>query len=245
MKTLKDYLSESETWMHTPAEGDDFAIELADGTLVESYIMETADDCILLDATPEIVAVLESWNLLSDQESDDTVILETMGYGTLVGENRGGNYEQMGYRKSTSDKFALLDRFLDAVILTTNNLKEAKKEAIEWAEHDDIETEVVDQATGQSIFSVDGYAGAEEHMDEAKYHGREVPLGKPMAGDVKKSKVYVKDPSTGNIKKVNFGDPNMRIKKTSPAHRKSFRARHHCENPGPRTKARYGSCRAW
>ena len=79
MKTLKDYLAESETWMHTPAEGDDFAIELADGTLVESYIMETADDCILLDATADIVAVLESWNLLSDQESDDTVILETMG----------------------------------------------------------------------------------------------------------------------------------------------------------------------
>ena len=92
-----------------------------------------------------------------------------------------------------------------------------------------------------------GYGGSmgEDDMDEAKYHGREVPLGKPMAGDVKKSKVYVKDPSTGNIKKVNFGDPNMRIKKSIPGRRKSFRARHHCENPGPRTKARYWSCRAW
>jgi hypothetical protein len=55
----------------------------------------------------------------------------------------------------------------------------------------------------------------------------------------------VRDPATGNIKKVNFGDPNMRIKKTSPAHRKSFRARHHCENPGSRLKARYWSCRQW
>jgi hypothetical protein len=82
-------------------------------------------------------------------------------------------------------------------------------------------------------------------VEEAKYQGREVPLGKPMAGDVKKSKVYVRDPATGNIKKVNFGDPNMRIKKTSPARRKSFRARHNCENPGPRTKARFWSCRAW
>jgi len=92
-----------------------------------------------------------------------------------------------------------------------------------------------------------GYGGSmgEDDMDEAKYHGREVPLGKPMKGDVKKSKVYVKDPSTGNIKKVNFGDPNMRIKKSIPGRRKSFRARHHCENPGPRTKARYWSCRAW
>ena len=170
MKSLKDYLAESETWMQIPAEGDAFGIELADGTLVESYILELADDSILLDATPDIMRVLESWNLLSEQESEDGVLLE-MGYGTL-GE-----------------------------------------------EDDDI--------------------------DEAKYHGREVPLGKPMAGDVKKSKVYVKDPVTGNIKKVNFGDPNMRIKKTSPAHRKSFRARHHCENPGPRTKARFWSCRAW
>jgi hypothetical protein len=87
--------------------------------------------------------------------------------------------------------------------------------------------------------------GGTNSTAEDKYHGREVKLGKPMKGDVKKSKVYVKDPKTGNIKKVNFGDKNMRIKKSSPSHRKSFRARHHCENPGPRTKARYWSCRAW
>jgi hypothetical protein len=84
-----------------------------------------------------------------------------------------------------------------------------------------------------------------ESLEEAEYHGRKVPLGKPMQGDVKKFKVYVKDPSTGNIKKVNFGDPNMRIKKSNPARRKSFRARHNCANPGPRTKARYWSCRKW
>jgi hypothetical protein len=84
-----------------------------------------------------------------------------------------------------------------------------------------------------------------ENINEAKYQGRTVSLGKPMKGDVKKSKVYVKDPSTGNIKKVNFGDKKLSIKKHLPKHRKSFRARHHCENPGPRTKARYWSCRAW
>ena len=81
-------------------------------------------------------------------------------------------------------------------------------------------------------------------LREAKYQGREVPLGKRMAGDVKKSKVYVKGPK-GNVVKVNFGDPNMRIKKSNPANRKSFRARHNCDNPGPRWKARYWSCRAW
>ena len=84
----------------------------------------------------------------------------------------------------------------------------------------------------------------DENLDEAEYRGRKVPLGKPMRGDVKKFKVYVRKP-TGNIVKVNFGDPNMRIKKSNPARRRSFRARHNCANPGPRTKARYWSCRKW
>jgi hypothetical protein len=84
----------------------------------------------------------------------------------------------------------------------------------------------------------------ESITQEAEYQGRKVPLGKPMAGDVKKSKVYVKNPQ-GNVVKVNFGDKKMRIKKSNPNRRKSFRARHNCSNPGPRHKARYWSCRAW
>ncbi len=85
-----------------------------------------------------------------------------------------------------------------------------------------------------------------EQLGEAQYQGRSVPLGKPMRGDVKKFKVFVRDPQTGNIKKVNFGDKTMKIKKSNPARRRSFRARHHCDtNPGPRTKARYWSCRKW
>ena len=84
-----------------------------------------------------------------------------------------------------------------------------------------------------------------EALEEAEYRGRKGKLNKPMRGDVKKFKVYVKDPKTGNIKKVNFGDPNMRNKKSNPKRRKSFRARHNCDNPGPKTKARYWSCRAW
>ena len=85
----------------------------------------------------------------------------------------------------------------------------------------------------------------EEQLEEAEYRGRKVKLNKPMRGDVKKFKVYVKDPKTGNVKKVNFGDPNMRIKKSNPKRRKSFRARHNCDNPGPKTKARYWSCKKW
>ena len=87
---------------------------------------------------------------------------------------------------------------------------------------------------------------------EAEYRGRKVKLNKPMQGDVKKFKVYVKDPKTGNVKKVNFGHggtsakgKTMKIRKNNPKARKSFRARHNCDNPGPKTKARYWSCRKW
>ena len=62
----------------------------------------------------------------------------------------------------------------------------------------------------------DMWYNEDEIMDEAEYQGRKVKLGKPMRGDVKKFKVYVRDPKTKNIKKVNFGDPNMKIKKSNP-----------------------------
>jgi|TARA_B100001094_G_C17774252_1_gene596562 hypothetical protein len=80
----------------------------------------------------------------------------------------------------------------------------------------------------------------------AEYQGRKVKLGKPFRtpDGPKKSSVYVKN-DKGNVVKVNFGDPNMSIKKDNPNRRKSFRARHNCANPGPRWKARYWSCRAW
>lgn len=74
----------------------------------------------------------------------------------------------------------------------------------------------------------------------ATYQGRKVTLNKPMKGDVKKFKVYVRG-ENGRVVKVNFGDPNMTIKKSNPARRKSFRARHKCSTPGPKTKARYWS----
>ena len=163
MKTLKEYIAESEHALENPIAGDNFAIELDDGTVIDTYIMEATNDSILLDSTPEILRVLEQWASLD----------------SMVAEN----------------------------------------------------------------------------INEAEYQGKNVTLNKPTRGDVKKFKVYVKDPGTGNIKKVNFGhggktarrlgQKTMRIKKSNPARRKSFRARHNCENPGPKTKARYWSCRAW
>ena len=98
---------------------------------------------------------------------------------------------------------------------------------------------------GYLAYSID-----EGNLFEAEYQGRKVKLNKPMRGDVKKFKVYVKDGD--KVKKVNFGHggtsakrPTMRIRKSNPKARKSFRARHNCDNPGPKTKARYWSCRKW
>ena len=168
MTSLLQHLEEAEYRFHNPVAGDDFGIELEDGTLIDTWIMEATEDSLLLDATPEIIEEMEQWHELDLYENEDP------------------------------EHSALL---------------------------------------------------------EAEYQGHKVPLGKPMRGDVKKFKVYVRDPKTGNIKKVNFGhggksarragQKTMRIKKSNPARRKSFRARHHCDNPGPRTKARYWSCRAW
>ena len=97
--------------------------------------------------------------------------------------------------------------------------------------------------------------GCPDLVYEAEYRGRKVTLNKPMRGDVKKFKVYVKDPKTGNVKKVNFGhggtsakrkgEKTMRIRKNNPKARANFRKRHNCKNPGPKTKARYWSCKKW
>lgn len=201
MKTLQDYMVETEQWLQTPAAGDDFAIELDDGTLVETYIMAVEGNAVLLDATPEIYAVLGQWAELHEEEDAPDSEL------TILSEGRMKELMWRDAERMTLDQF--VDKYGDE----------------EWIR------EFWNAIMGD--------------IDEAKYQGREVPLGKPMAGDVKKSKVYVRDPATGNVKKVNFGDPNMKIKKSNPARRKSFRARHNCANPGPRTKARYWSCRAW
>lgn len=89
------------------------------------------------------------------------------------------------------------------------------------------------------------------YLFEAEYQGRKVQLGKIMQGDIKKFKVYVKN-DKGKVVKVNFGfggksakGKRMVIKKNNPERRKSFRARHNCDNPGPRWKPRYWACKTW
>ena len=84
-------------------------------------------------------------------------------------------------------------------------------------------------------------------VEESEYDGRKVTLNDPFrlpSGSKSKFGVYVKN-DKGNVVKVTFGDPNMEIKRDDPARRASFRARHGCDNPGPKWKAKYWSCYQW
>ena len=108
--------------------------------------------------------------------------------------------------------------------------------------------EVLMDATSEE--AVEDYSDVPE--EDAEYQGRKVTLNKPTRGDVKKFKVYVKDPKTGNVKKVNFGHggtsakrKTMRIRKSNPKARKSFRARHKCDQKKSKLSAGYWSCRKW
>ena len=168
--------------------------------------------------------------------------------GLLESETRYTTFENVdGNQVLSLELHRQLDEFesdelADAI---SKNLQEMGIEGLEI----EISNNDPDEETyeGDEFFEAYGdmWYSEDESLDEAEYRGRKVSLGKPMRGDVKKFKVFVRDPKTKNIKKVNFGDPNMRIKKSNPARRRSFRARHNCSNPGPRTKARYWSCRKW
>ena len=131
--------------------------------------------------------------------------------------------------------------------LYSNHINIIRNEAEEVQEYDVV--------NGQDIKElVEFLKHYKPEVNEAEYQGRKVKLGKPTRGDVKKFKVYVKNPK-GNVVKVNFGhggssakkagQKTMQIQKDIPSRRQAFRARHNCDNPGPRHKARYWSCRAW
>ena len=146
-------------------------------------------------------------------------------------------------------------RFIDPLARTLQDIlkAEAENESLDEAElkdkilktvaSEDYEVTYEDDDKFYEDYGVLWY-NEDEVVDEAEYQGRKVKLGKPMKGDVKKFKVYVKNPK-GNVVKVNFGQKGVKIKKDNPARRRSFRARHNCDNPGPRHKARYWSCRKW
>src|SRR6056300_1168854 len=175
--------------------------------------------------------------------------------------------EKMEFTKILLDISAIKDRIErlsvddDAKKSAIQSLTNAEEALVALDEHEYTpmpegdEFDIEEDEDFEEVLGPLGFTEDETELFEAEYQGRKVPLNKPMRGDSKKFKVYVKDPKTGNVKKVNFGhggtsakkagQKTMKIRKSNPKARKSFRARHNCANPGPKTSARYWSCRKW
>lgn len=230
MTDIRKLLDIIEDVQIEPTEGDVIELELGD-TLIETTITEVLEDGIVIHVDETALKLMiDAKKQLNEGLRNPKDNPCWKGYHPVGTKKKNGKTVPNCVPKEGLEEGRMKDLMWDDA--ESMDLKDFLER---WAHRPEDEEWVTDFWKG---------VNGEEEMDEAKYHGREVPLGKPMKGDVKKKKVYVRKPN-GNIVKVEFGDPNMRIKKSNPARRKSFRARHHCENPGPRWKARYWSCRAW
>jgi hypothetical protein len=232
--------------------GDDFGISFSEDGEIATEITDILEDGIVIDlddAALEMLsaqgAVFLEGELVEDKQKGVDGKACWKGYKRMGTKQKGGKtvdncVKMEGSNPEYDDEAGMADNNLETLkraVVGLDDLIDAGDNLPEWCQ------EKIAVAKSMLV-NVWDYMQSEENVDEAKYQGREVPLGKKMAGDVKKSKVYVRKPN-GNIVKVNFGDKKMRIKKSNPARRKSFRARHNCKNPGPRWKARYWSCRSW
>ena len=232
--------------------GDDFGISFSEDGEIATEITDILEDGIVIDlddAALEMLsaqgAVFLEGELVEDKQKGVDGKACWKGYKRMGTKQKGGKtvdncVKMEGSNPEYDDEAGMADNNLETLkraVVGLDDLIYAGDNLPEWCQ------EKIAVAKSMLV-NVWDYMQSEENVDEAKYQGREVPLGKKMAGDVKKSKVYVRKPN-GNIVKVNFGDKKMRIKKSNPARRKSFRARHNCKNPGPRWKARYWSCRSW
>ncbi len=248
---LKKKINESDS----PQVQDRFGLELGD-FLIEMNIVNLTQDGFVLEADEYAYNYLNKLGYLDKEKINEAeIITEGPTKVVEIEDSETGDLIEVEIEYETYD--GELD-FVNTKVLNNptkqlnqSELDQAEKELISLLksraerDYDDYDRNDYQNSREKEYYSKFPmhYAGLKDTL-EAKYQGREVPLGKPMQGDVKKSKVYVKGPK-GNVVKVNFGDPNMRIKKSNPKRRKSFRARHNCANPGPRWKARYWSCRAW
>jgi len=177
--------------------------------------------------------------LAGQEEVDEGLGKALLGGAALIAAITGVNKMQADHMMKTEPQLIKLAQMHQEAVKQGDEYKAKELEDRIEKTMDHI------SVTGRPVMGPDGKPIVPgEPIGEAEYQGRKVPLGKPMKGDVKKSKVYVKKPN-GKVVKVNFGDKNMRIKKSNPGRRKSFRARHNCDNPGPRWKARYWSCKMW
>jgi hypothetical protein len=339
MKSLRDYITESEQWIDSPAAGDEFGINIREECLLESHIVEVSEDSIVIEADDQMMEMLERYGMLGEEDLDERIqrygaVGSSPGQGYTVAESdrthsdgkddeheeededgmtmadrarrdgRGDEEESVsesfmsrmlelaGVRMQEDEPIAapqnanandpLLGKAVDdaavqpmeesvmsAIDMDLRHIAKTQRMdalvdamrgefGIQTQQYlqdmlDDVEQSL--EQRGQRLVNMETklrmlmdriqeiYAG--QDLDEAKYQGREVQLNKPTRGGSKKFYVYVKDPKSGNVRKISFGDPNMKIKKSNPDRRRSFRARHKCATAKDKTSARYWACRAW
>jgi hypothetical protein len=247
--------------------GDEFGISFSEDHEIATTIVDILEDGIVIELDDTALDMLTNegleffeGELVEDKQKGVDGKACWKGYKRMGTKQKGGKtvdncvkMEDHGPENPDAPvNYGEYDREGDMAKDDLRTIDDAAEELYSILRADDNLPEWVQSKITKAVDYIDtarDYMKAQNYeedtqTDEAKYQGREVPLGKKMAGDVKKSKVYVRKPN-GNIVKVNFGDKKMRIKKSNPARRKSFRARHNCANPGPRHKARYWSCRSW
>jgi len=254
MKSFRDYLIEVELSEDNPTVGDVFELEIArDETLIETYIVDVLEDGIVIEADETTMRILEHVGYLNENPTNMPPATTTISpIHSNANQERSDDDdleegEQPDYPHTGTGTSQNMQMAVDMARhqAKANMMRSIHGDNFQDKTLPDYDEDKVQLVPGQKPGTYQATIKMRQRpTNEAEYRGRKVPLGKPMAGDVKKSKVYVKN-AKGNVVKVNFGDPNMKIKKSNPKRRKSFRARHNCANPGPRTSARYWSCRAW
>ena len=235
IKSLRDYITEAEQYVTRPAPGDELDIEIAPGDIVSTYVLESTADSITVYGDEQTFALLETirrYGAVGSSPAMGHSIAEAVmkDIATQIGELIAADDYNAIYDLLTSSTPAgeMLQDMYNSV-------------AQDYGLHpDDDQEQILDRLFDQIK---DDFGG--QDIDEAEYQGREVELNKPTRGGSKKFYVYVKDPKSGNTRKISFGDPNMKIKKSNPERRKSFRARHRCATAKDKTSARYWSCRMW
>ena len=247
MRDLLDKLSilENLEESNTPEIGDEFGISFSPDFEISTHVVEVLEDGIVVELDDTALEMLtnEGVRFFEGELVEGVAGPKSCWKGYRKTGTQPGTGKNAGKRVNDCEKIGEDNEVDESGLQYYTGVKKHGKEYMTKAAQ-----AARDGASQKELGALkDKYSKAykeDADVDEAKYQGREVQLGKKMAGDVKKSKVYVKNPQ-GNVVKVNFGDKKMRIKKSNPARRKSFRARHNCANPGPRHKARYWSCRSW
>jgi len=233
MKSLEDYVKESARQRVFPVTGDVVECNINEELAIDLGVVEHTDDGVVVEMDALAQYILEHCGCSFEEEVNEAfttaVALEPgLGDEYKTAVNIINKYRSQGV---TAEPEKMDNHYEIVVDGPPKAMRELERE---------IKSAGVTMRATESMDHSD--------LDEAEYQGRDVELNKPMRGDVKKFKVFVRDPKTGNVKKVNFGSKEMEIKRDDPARRRSFRARHKCADKTLKkdgTTASYWSCRMW